>query len=715
MLKYNSAIFRMIYVVNIEGKGDFTPNNVQRRTMKIKRIVVNGFTFLLFTLLLTLAFATAFAGTIRVPTDWTTIQAAILAANDGDTIQVAQGVYAENISVTSSKHISIQGGWSQAFTCRSDDSSLTIIDAGGNGQVINIRADTGVTIKLTIDGFTIQNGTADQGAGIGALSLNKNSYLSLTLNNNRIIGNSSTKQSEFDGGGIWAKSVGNGAVAELILTNNLIKNNSSLSGGGLAAESQDGGGIIVTLTDNIISWNTAEFGGGIWLNSAHAGSTTMVTLTRNVISNNRAPNLDGGGLAAYASGANANTTLLFEKNIVTENEGAYGGGLWFYSWGKDSVIDVTLTNNIVADNYAPAMFGGIAITSADNAHGYLRMRNNSVTANVAADHAGIFINTGCGLFLDPDMSEVSVSMLNDIVWGNIGSPESYDITLWADTTSSVINLTASYSNIGQILNYQDRGIYTPDHMINGDPLFFAPETDDYHLMANSPCIDSGTSQGAPTTDLEGNSRPQGAGYDMGAYEFVSSSSPPSVSTDAATSVTSCSATLNGTVNPNGTSTTVPFEYGTTISYGKTVTATQSPLTGTNSQSASVGVMGLTAGTTYHFRAKGTNSAGTGYGSDMSFKTSYASTLYVSQDGNCGGKTPCFTSIQEAINTAGTGAAIRIAQGSYSESIDLIISKSLTLQGGWNSSFATQTANTTFIKAPKAPQGSLTLQMVTIRP
>ena len=110
------------------------------------------------------------------------------------------------------------------------------------------------------------------------------------------------------------------------------------------------------------------------------------------------------------------------------------------------------------------------------------------------------------------------------------------------------------------------------------------------------------------------------GYDMGAYEFVSSSSSPSVSTDAATLVTSSSATLNGTVNPNGTSTTVVFEYGTSTNYGSTITATQSPLTGTNSQSVSAGITGLTAGTTYHFRAKGTNSAGTTNGDDQTFTT-----------------------------------------------------------------------------------------------
>ena len=93
-----------------------------------------------------------------------------------------------------------------------------------------------------------------------------------------------------------------------------------------------------------------------------------------------------------------------------------------------------------------------------------------------------------------------------------------------------------------------------------------------------------------------------------------------------------------------------------------------------------------------------------------------SAVYVNKnDGTCGGKSPCYTSIQTGINAAGTVSAIRIVKGTYAESITLNSSKSLTLQGGWNSSYTTQTSNTTFIKAPKAPQGSLTLQMVTIKP
>jgi hypothetical protein len=42
---------------------------------------------------------------------------------------------------------------------------------------------------------------------------------------------------------------------------------------------------------------------------------------------------------------------------------------------------------------------------------------------------------------------------------------------------------------------------------------------DYHLAVGSACIDSGTASNAPDHDLEGRSRPHGAGYDMGAYEY----------------------------------------------------------------------------------------------------------------------------------------------------------------------------------------------------
>jgi hypothetical protein len=54
---------------------------------------------------------------------------------------------------------------------------------------------------------------------------------------------------------------------------------------------------------------------------------------------------------------------------------------------------------------------------------------------------------------------------------------------------------------------------------SADPLFMNSEIGDLRLSAGSPCIDTGTAEGAPATDLLGIPRPQGAGVDMGAYEY----------------------------------------------------------------------------------------------------------------------------------------------------------------------------------------------------
>jgi hypothetical protein len=62
--------------------------------------------------------------------------------------------------------------------------------------------------------------------------------------------------------------------------------------------------------------------------------------------------------------------------------------------------------------------------------------------------------------------------------------------------------------------------------VNSDPLFVAPPnppavtTGNFHLQSGSPAIDAGTTISTLATDLDGVSRPQGAAYDIGAYEFV---------------------------------------------------------------------------------------------------------------------------------------------------------------------------------------------------
>ena len=104
------------------------------------------------------------------------------------------------------------------------------------------------------------------------------------------------------------------------------------------------------------------------------------------------------------------------------------------------------------------------------------------------------------------------------------------------------------------------------------------------------------------------------------FTTLQAGSAPTATTDASTSITINSVTLNGTVNPGDLSTTVIFEYGTTDSYGSQITAAESPVSGMTDVSVSASLTGLEDGTTYHYRVTATNSIGTEYGSDQTFET-----------------------------------------------------------------------------------------------
>jgi hypothetical protein len=114
--------------------------------------------------------------------------------------------------------------------------------------------------------------------------------------------------------------------------------------------------------------------------------------------------------------------------------------------------------------------------------------------------------------------------------------------------------------------------------------------------------------------------------------------PPRAVTVAATSVHDVSANLHGTVHPNGSTATAVYEYGTDTSYGSSITAAQSPLSGTSAKAVSAALTGLKPHTTYHFRIKATNSDGTVFGEDGTFITRPEATPATSCP-DCSGEAP----------------------------------------------------------------------------
>ncbi len=107
------------------------------------------------------------------------------------------------------------------------------------------------------------------------------------------------------------------------------------------------------------------------------------------------------------------------------------------------------------------------------------------------------------------------------------------------------------------------------------------------------------------------------GLDM---TFTTPAVLPAVITTAATNVTDISATLNGTVDAGGASTTVTIEYGLTPAYGTIVPAIPGTVTGNGATPVSANITGLIINTTYHYRVNGVNSVGTTNGLDMTFLT-----------------------------------------------------------------------------------------------
>lgn len=95
--------------------------------------------------------------------------------------------------------------------------------------------------------------------------------------------------------------------------------------------------------------------------------------------------------------------------------------------------------------------------------------------------------------------------------------------------------------------------------------------------------------------------------------------PPTATTGSASNVAQSSATVNATVNPNGTDTDYYFQYGTTTAYGSNTASTDAGA-GTADVAATANLTGLTPSTTYHYRVVAVSTAGPTDGVDQTFTT-----------------------------------------------------------------------------------------------
>jgi len=222
-----------------------------------------------------------------------------------------------------------------------------------------------------------------------------------------------------------------------------------------------------------------------------------------------------------------NSMTAISNSRFIDNASWRGAAL--YNYGNSGTISGTVFTGSVSDNFG----GAVANTAGSNG----TWINCVFAGNSGAGGGGAIFN-----------HDSSPTLINCTMSGNTGSPGKavYNFSgtlamknciLWGGSSGLVQGTcTVTYCCV--------QGGHSGAGNISSDPRFFdssdpcgpdgvfATDDDGLKLQASSPCKDAATADGAPNQDIKGFERPEGDGYDMGAYEQSLSDSVVFVDADA---------------------------------------------------------------------------------------------------------------------------------------------------------------------------------------
>jgi hypothetical protein len=395
---------------------------------------------------------------------FTSIQAAVNAAGSGDTIDVAEGTYSEEVAV------------GLPLTLAGADAAATIVQAptAGSGVGVTIGSSTGT---VTVESFTVTGFSSGIYVGDGAAA---------QLSQDTISNNSARGL----GGGIFNAGV-TLAVSDCTITDN----SAGFEGGGIL---NTGGTLTVsgsTISNNSV---TAGLGGGI------ANEGDELTVSNCTVSNNSAGTTGHGGGIFNESG-----TLTVSDSTVSNNSAGVlglGGGI-DNDAGLLTVSDSTVSNNSVSfDGLGAGIVNGIGTSTISGS----TVSNNSVGSS--GDGGGIVNLFG------------TVNLANTIVAGNSAGGSDPDIDgNYAITDHNLIGNVGDATGLighGNIIANTDDAVSLGLGPLanNGGP------TQTIALLSGSPAIDAGDNAppspfpATPSTDQRGIARIVNGKIDIGAFE-----------------------------------------------------------------------------------------------------------------------------------------------------------------------------------------------------
>jgi parallel beta-helix repeat protein len=263
------------------------------------------------------------------------------------------------------------------------------------------------------------------------------------------------------------------------------------------------------IENNTCTYNAAEH--GIYVSN----SGDRPVIRNNVSAFNHANGIHMNGDASLG-GDGIISNALVEGNIIYENGAGGGSGI-----NCDGVQNSRIQNNLLYNNHA----SGISLYRIDGGGGS--------TGNVVANNTILVASNGRWALNIRDGSTGNTAVNN--IFYNYGSYRG-SISISADSLSGFTSdynvvmerFTTDDGNSVKTLSQWRAATGQDQHSVVATPgqLFVNATANDYHLSATSPAIDRGTSFQAPTHDLEGRTRPAGAGWDIGVYEYESAAPPP---------------------------------------------------------------------------------------------------------------------------------------------------------------------------------------------
>jgi hypothetical protein len=461
---------------------------------------------------------------IHVPDDYPTIQEAIEASVDFDTVLVQPGLYVDTLNFNG-KNIVL----GSLYITTGDTSfiSLTVLDGDTSGTVV--KFDSGEDQSAVLSGFTIQNGSR---GGIGCEN-NSNP----NINNVILMKNSNNRDPM--GGGMWVER------SDPSLENVIFKDNHAGASGGLYTHESD-----ITIRNCLFRENsTANAGGAAWFYESNPIITNCkfinnwaygwggaiyfrrcyVVMDSCLFEGNQSLYEDGGGISSdWSHGLKMKNTIFRNNSAHTIGGGFFRAGIdsWNHK-GNDyleSVMfsgnaaregggfftvllgDLRLNNVVFSKNFAE-VGGGIYVISWDNLPD-LTLQNAVFEDNLADTGSVIHCNGGDHV------------LINSILWNNI-IPE---IT-FADVEEShsfLIAFSDIENEMDAVFPVDSTEIFWMEGNMDKDPLFVYPAEGIYNLQENSPCIDVGTAFYVFDGDTIINYHPgqyNGLAPDMGAFEF----------------------------------------------------------------------------------------------------------------------------------------------------------------------------------------------------